>query len=804
MLQSQTHVKGRVIDAVTNEPLAFANVAAPETGQGNMTDIDGYFEIRFSTPVDSFIVTYVGYEQTKINISHTKTNYLIELKPVNFELTEVTVTPGINPAHRIIRKAVGNREDNDPESEGAFTLVSYNKLIVNPDQKLWRMDTATLDSSAKKVREVFSDKHIFIMETAGKRYFEAPDKFKEEVIQTQVSGLKNPFFFVLASQLQSFTFYHDLINIAGYRLVNPISKRSTKKYWFRIEDTTFVNGPTDTVFTISFSKRGDRSFNGMKGVVQIGSRDYAIRSVIASPDISKKANLLEIDEDSSKQEKPPDIDIKIRQKYEKINGEKWFPVQLNMDITLHNLTFGGVSTVIEGRTSIRNIRLMDDLDNKIFDENFVVMNKDAAKRNDSLLNQFRMNPLTSKEKNTYHLIDSISQTYKLEELLRFYRILMDGFIPVGPFNVDLSKFIAYNEFEGWRFGAGMSTNNVFSNIWQPSAYFAWSTSDKAWKYGAGLDIHLWDKHELEFKAKYHNDVREVGSLPQFGQKSLIDESNFRNFLIKRMDYEKLALGSFYFRALKYAEIETGLRYRELQFFKDLQYGVNTENAYIGVGNINTTEVFTKIRYAFRERYMKTPLSKTSLGTKYPVIWLGYTKGFNAYHGQVEYQKIDFQIKKTFHSKYLGSSDIFIRGGKVTQGIPILLQYAGFGSYYDFTIACPGTFNTMRINEFAADQYIAVHLEHNFKKHLVRSKFFQPSIAVTTSALWGSWTGQELHRNINFKKPNKGYYESGLRIQNILKSSFSTLGVAFYYRYGPYEFDRVKDNLSVKLVSGISL
>ena len=114
MLQSQTHVKGRVIDAVTNEPLAFANVAAPETGQGNMTDIDGYFEIRFSTPVDSFIVTYVGYEQTKINISHTKTNYLIELKPVNFELTEVTVTPGINPAHRIIRKAVGNREDNDP------------------------------------------------------------------------------------------------------------------------------------------------------------------------------------------------------------------------------------------------------------------------------------------------------------------------------------------------------------------------------------------------------------------------------------------------------------------------------------------------------------------------------------------------------------------------------------------------------------------------------------------------------------------------------------------------------------------
>ncbi|MCF8331197.1 MAG: hypothetical protein K9H84_01985 [Bacteroidales bacterium] len=63
----------------------------------------------------------------------------------------------------------------------------------------------------------------------------------------------------------------------------------------------------------------------------------------------------------------------------------------------------------------------------------------------------------------------------------------------------------------------------------------------------------------------------------------------------------------------------------------------------------------------------------------------------------------------------------IRGGKVTERISVSLQYAGFGSYYDFTITCPGTFNTMRINEFAAEQYIAVHLEYNFKKHLVRSK-----------------------------------------------------------------------------------
>ena len=46
--------------------------------------------------------------------------------------------------------------------------------------------------------------------------------------------------------------------------------------------------------------------------------------------------------------------------------------------------------------------------------------------------------------------------------------------------------------------------------------------------------------------------------------------------------------------------------------------------------------------------------------------------------------------------------------------------------------------------------------------------------------------------------NKGYYESGLQIDNILLSSFSGIGIGIYYRYGPYSLDGFRNNLAIKL------
>lgn len=807
-LQAQTFVKGRIIDAETKQPLAFANVAAPETRQGIMTDIDGKFQITFKQEVDSFYVTYVGYESRTIKISGDNSYYLIRLNAVDFELSEVTVVPGKNPAHRIIKKAIENRKKNNPESDGAFILSSYNKLLVKPEEEYVKSDSSQKDSLGKRLLEEFSDKNIFIMETVSQRYFEAPDKVKEKVLHTQVSGLKNPFFFLLASQLQSFTFYRDIINIGGYRLVNPISRGSTNKYWFRIEDTTYVEGPQDTVFTISFRKRGDRSFNGMEGVVQIGSQDFAIRSVIARP-IRKRAEASISVSDSalvagSSSKQQQDIEINIQQKYEKVEGRKWFPVQLNTDIVLNTLQLDGVPVKVEGRTYIQNVELKDNIKNSVFDENYVEMDEDAAIRNDSVMGIFRVDSLTEKERRTYEFIDSISEEVNLEKKIAAYKVLLEGSIPWGKFSFPLDRMLAYNVYQGYRFGLGITTNHRFSKIIKPSIYGGWSTRDHTWKYGAAMEVKLWDRHDFYLKAKYHNDLREVGELPDFNSKGLLGAYQLREYLASRMDQEELRSLALKFRMLKYAEVETGLRERKLQFYDDYIFGIRRGGNLLGLRAVNSTEYFVELRYAFRERHLKTPLGKTSLGTRYPVLWLNYTRGLNLMNGQLLYDKIDLQLQKTFHTKYIGSTSVLLRAGMAPADIPVSLQYTAFGSYYNYTIACPGTFNTMHVNEFAANEYVAVHLEHDFKKHLIRSKHFQPAITLTTSAIWGRWEGLPYQHDISYKALNQGYYESGVMLQNLIKSNFSTFGLGFYYRYGPYSLDTFKDNMAIKLVGGLAI
>ena len=57
--------------------------------------------------------------------------------------------------------------------------------------------------------------------------------------------------------------------------------------------------------------------------------------------------------------------------------------------------------------------------------------------------------------------------------------------------------------------------------------------------------------------------------------------------------------------------------------------------------------------------------------------------------------------------------------------------------------------------------------------------------------------QERQQNITFKTPNKGYFESGLMINNVLKLSTSSIGFGTYYRYGYYALENKTSNWAFK-------
>jgi hypothetical protein len=70
-----------------------------------------------------------------------------------------------------------------------------------------QIDSLAADSSYIRAKDFFNKQHLFIMESVVKRSFRFPSDNYNKVIASRVSGLKDPLFVFLISQLQSTTFY---------------------------------------------------------------------------------------------------------------------------------------------------------------------------------------------------------------------------------------------------------------------------------------------------------------------------------------------------------------------------------------------------------------------------------------------------------------------------------------------------------------------------------------------------------------------------------------------------------------------
>ena len=57
--------------------------------------------------------------------------------------------------------------------------------------------------------------------------------------------------------------------------------------------------------------------------------------------------------------------------------------------------------------------------------------------------------------------------------------------------------------------------------------------------------------------------------------------------------------------------------------------------------------------------------------------------------------------------------------------------------------------------------------------------------------------QQLH-NHSFKVHEKGFYESGVLVDNLLILGNSGLGIGVFHRYGAYALPEMKDNFVYKL------
>ncbi len=827
---------GKVVDGQTGESLAFVHLIVNNSRLGTTTDIDGRFQINTRLQITSLTLSYVGYKRLSIDLqehlnnnpSQKRSALIIRMQRETVVLGGVVFNAGENPAHPIIRKVVENRKINNPEKIKSFKYKSYNKFLIDADLSEEELED---DETA----EFLEKRYLFLMESITERKFLRPDRSKEIVIANRVSGLRNPLFTTLANSFQPFSFYNNYISIINKNYLNPISPGSFKKYFFNLQDSIEdVNGK---IYIISFEPR-KRNFDGLKGLLYIHTKKYAVQSVIAETanlighlvdnaeakvekvdeDVAGNPFLQEeirreleedlAEEDQSSAEEEVSFSVRIQQKYELIDDEYWFPSQLNTDFSLFAQEDADEENTLMGvgRSYLSEVELLAEVKRKEFDRIAVEFNPRANKRDSSYWAEQRPIPLDARGIDTYQYIDSVGRAVNIDKYVTAFSAITTGKIPVGPVDLDIKRFFDVNRYEDVRLGLGFHTNKRVSKIFTLGGYFGYGFGDGDIKYGGDFRLDLTRKNEISLHALYTKDILESASTKFYLDNNPLSSEPNRRFLISNFDkVENLEFGlSFYF--LKYLDVKASFSQNQKQVTTSYQFLPDVGDPANTLTQFDFAEAKVGLKYSFREKYVEVFGHKVSLGTKYPVIWVNYTKGFDDIgDGMFDYYKVDFKFQKSFLWRGFGKPSFTIKAGYASGAIPYTNLYNGNGSNVSFLpLESANTFQTMELNEFLSSRYVALYYSHEIGKIVINRRKSVPTFILNTNIGFGELENPQQHLNYPFKTMEEGYYESGMTIKNIYKAAILGFGVGVYYRYGPYDFDKTIDNFAFKITSSISL
>lgn len=115
-------IRGKITDAINNEPIAFAIVGLQNTTVGTKTDIEGKFELKDLKPgLYNLEISYVGYRKKviyEIAVDNAKPTFLdIQLEKSKQEIKEVSIK---------------GRKDKTEESPLSLRNIGVNEIQRNP------------------------------------------------------------------------------------------------------------------------------------------------------------------------------------------------------------------------------------------------------------------------------------------------------------------------------------------------------------------------------------------------------------------------------------------------------------------------------------------------------------------------------------------------------------------------------------------------------------------------------------------------------------------------------------------------
>lgn len=799
-INAQNRIDGIVVDDKTNERLAFVNIVINEDGTlGTTTDIDGSFSITTKKEIDKLTFSFVGYEKKTIDIEVGQENISVRLKPQHIYLSEVVIDGSNDPANRIIDSVFKYRDSNNPKSLDSYYYKIYDNMVF------------TLDSTSplvdEEMRSELRKNDLIVTETVSEQYYRKPNKSKKNILANRFSGMKEPMFIYILENIQSVGFYDDLVSIDEKKYVNPISRGSKNKYIFVLE-SAFKNESNDSIFTISFRPYRNTNFNAMSGTMTINSDNWAIQNIKARP--AKKDGML---------------NIEIQQLYEKVDDKHWFPKQLNTTISTFDSNGITIDTIAHandtlgayisvslngsmtasfpmigiGKSYITDIKINKDIDRKIFDNADFSVDVNATNADD-VIRVYRYDTLSAERlEATYRFVDSIfdDANINFDKITNAMVSVIDNEIPIRFVNLNMNNIMDYNIGNGWKLGLGFKTNEKLSRFVSVGAFGNYWFKAKEFNYGGDLDFNILPSKDMRLKFHAAHEFERLGNYGFEEKKSVLDPSNYKHFYVKSTSLNNTVSAEYSTYFNKHLKGFVRFEVADKKVFDNSHILNFSDSQFYRLSTLDF-----KLRIAFKERFIRSAYGLRSGGNANPVIWISYQKNLKGVFGSpYNFDKVELQFKGRKEFKYIGVTSVTAQAGYIHGIAPATELFNIEGSSADkFDVYSPESFNTMQPDEFFCDRFAALYFSHNFKNLLFDFKKFHPEIIVVTNVAFG---GNNSDSQIS-KDLSKGYYESGVIVDNVIRILYMKLGFGTFYRYGPYSYDDTWDNFVFKINMTFSL
>ncbi|MCE3225569.1 MAG: hypothetical protein K0S32_120 [Bacteroidetes bacterium] len=779
-------LSGKITDG--KEPLPFANIYIKGTTQGVNSNDEGKYTLKLAAGQHTIVYQYVGYSKQEIPVDITSNKTVnVDMKGDAISLKEVEVKAGEDPAYPIMRKAIKKRKyySNQVNEYSCQAYIKNIQRLTNIPEKFKKLIKAmsgeTIDSTDLGV--------IYLSESESNYFFKKPNKHKEIMYSSRVSGSSKTFSYNQLSQLKM-NFYENLMNLRGVSdrpFVSPLNGNAFFYYRFILLGTITEDGYIFNKIKVIPKRKNDPCFTG---IIYIQENAWRLTGVELNLTKNQKINFVDT--------------LTFRQLYAPVIGDSiWMPVNYNISF---NFNFMGIQGAGYNNAIVKNYNLQPEIKEGFFNNEILVIEDGANKKDSVYWNANRPVPLTHEETIDYKKKDStekITETDRYKDSVdkrgnRFrFNDIFFGYNyskTKNRLSIDIPGIITngvqYNTVEGLNlsYNFGLTKRYEDYRAHQVNGKLRYGFSNYLWggelSYNYFYNPKKFSRIGIKAKsiAEQYNQLDPISPLVNSLYSLLMNENYMKIFKetgVEGSYFTEITNGVFANSIIRYMQRDGLKNTSDLLLIDDRKKLFSSNdplNSFNHDSLFTTNQAFTaelNFSFRFRQKYVTAPNQKIITGSKYPRLSVSYKKAFPVLGTTADYDLASAMIYDEVNLGLFGRLGYRIRGGGFLNTKQLYFMdfkyFLGNQTIFN-TSDYLSSFRLLPYYTFSADQWFGeAHAEHHFNGFIINKIPLLKKLKVQEVA------------GIHFLTSNrlKDYYEINFGLENL----FRVMRIDYVLGYG---------------------